>query len=171
MWDFSWWTSLHLFLAVVNFFLLLLLAIENRDVNGTTGDNIDLFCNAYGHPDLEYIWDVPLDDGRVIGVERDTLSIINVDLADTMDYICNVSLSGTKIGECRVTLRLQGKFMYQNSNEGIYSVILVSSQIKFIIDLCDYSTWYTWQAITKRINFPHNNLPAVKSYHICRHFF
>ncbi len=79
---------------------------------GTTGDNITLFCNASGHPDLEYVWEVPsINNGRVSGIQTDTLSVATVGLADAMDYICNVSLSGKKIGECRVSLELQGKCM------------------------------------------------------------
>ena len=77
----------------------------------TTGSNVCLFCNASGHPDLEYSWAIPfdIDQDRVSGLQSHALTIENVGIADSMNYTCNVSLFGQLIGVSTVSLEIQGE--------------------------------------------------------------
>ena len=46
---------------------------------------------------------------RVSGFLNDTLTITNVEVADAMDYTCNVSLAGVLFGVSTISLEIQGE--------------------------------------------------------------
>ena len=73
----------------------------------TTGSSVSLFCLASGSPDLKYSW---FREDAAMGVQTNTsmLTIMNVGRADEVDYVCNVSLFDILIGECRVSMLIQG---------------------------------------------------------------
>ena len=92
----------------------------------TTGSNGSLYCsNASGSSELEYSWERttnPTIDtlSHVSGISMDTLTLLNVGVADATDYICRVSLFNKTLITNRVTLQTRG----ERSLKGAISFIL-----------------------------------------------
>lgn len=90
-------------------FLVTAILSEPDFVNVTTGNSISLTCNASGSPSLKYTW---LNPSQRYYVSGNTLTIPSVGKVDEMVYFCNVSLNGTIVGECRMSLHARGKHNY-----------------------------------------------------------
>ena len=90
-----------------------------------TGANASLFCNVMvagtGAQNLMYSWNRLVDGmmafppflnmtlDRVVGMDTDTLTFLNVGVADQMGYRCTVSLFGETVGSADGMLSVQGK--------------------------------------------------------------
>ena len=106
-------------------------AITVANTMGVTGANVSLFCNvtvASSSPqDLIYTWTRSINGRRVfpaflelsrtVGRDTDTLTILNVGVADeTYDYKCIVSLSDEPLGSATGVLTIQGKLAHMHTH-------------------------------------------------------